>query len=275
LSSRSQDSPNGNPFDPRAGIRAFLALDTLVRLVVWAGSFTVATACVTALGHWPDVPLRNAALNDAWVWALAFVEWIALFNVAYVLILVAIRLPIPTPKEGAYSLHGDRAMSPQLVWSCLLATLTKARFDPPFPGFLVYQTASLPPLCWIVNRVLGPRTRSCNVTEPLLIDPHLIEIGRNVVIGYRALIAGHTQGRDGIVVKKTRIEDDVMIGGDALIYSGCRIKRGAIILGGAVVRPDTIVGEYEVWGGVPARKIKDLPPAAASGNGSPTRRLRE
>ena len=34
----------------------------------------------------------------------------------------------------------------------------------------------------------------------------------------------------------------------------------AIVGGGAIVRAFTTIGEYEVWAGVPAKKIKDLPP---------------
>jgi acetyltransferase-like isoleucine patch superfamily enzyme len=54
-------------------------------------------------------------------------------------------------------------------------------------------------------------------------------------------------------MKKTLIEDDVWIGNGAMILAGVRIGRGAVIAARAVVTKD--VPAYEIWGGVPARKI--------------------
>lgn len=54
---------------------------------------------------------------------------------------------------------------------------------------------------------------------------------------------------------RTIIEDDVWVGFGAVIIQGVRIGRGAIIAASSVVTRD--VPPYEIWGGVPARKIKD------------------
>jgi acetyltransferase-like isoleucine patch superfamily enzyme len=53
----------------------------------------------------------------------------------------------------------------------------------------------------------------------------------------------------------TVIEADVWIGYGAIIMAGIPIGRGAIVAAGAVVTQD--VPPYEIWGGVPARKIRD------------------
>ena len=50
------------------------------------------------------------------------------------------------------------------------------------------------------------------------------------------------------------IEDDVWIGINSVILPGVKIKRGTIIGANSVVTKST--GEYEVWGGAPAKKIK-------------------
>jgi len=247
-------------FDPRAGLRCFLALDAFVRLLLWAGAFSLSTAAMTALDAWPKEPVVGASLATAGRWAVRLVQWMALFNVAYVVLMLVGRLPIPTPREGRYSLAPGQKIDRQLIWACLLATLTKARYEAPFPAFLVYQMANLPPLCWVFTPLFGPRSRSCCITDALFMDPYLTHIGRNVTIGFGAIITAHTQGRDEVILKRTIIEDDVLIGGRACVYGGCHIRRGAVILGNAVVRPDTVVGENEVWGGVPAKKIKELPP---------------
>ena len=59
---------------------------------------------------------------------------------------------------------------------------------------------------------------------------------------------GFMQSKGGVV-----IEDDVWIGANSTILDGSRIGRGAIIAAGSVVMRN--VGEFEIWGGVPARLI--------------------
>ncbi len=51
------------------------------------------------------------------------------------------------------------------------------------------------------------------------------------------------------------IEEDVWCGANVTILKGVTIGKGSVIAAGAVVTKD--VGEYEIWGGVPAKKIKN------------------
>lgn len=51
------------------------------------------------------------------------------------------------------------------------------------------------------------------------------------------------------------IEKDVWCGANVTVLKGVTIGKGSVIAAGAVVTKN--VGEYEIWGGVPARKIKD------------------
>ena len=54
--------------------------------------------------------------------------------------------------------------------------------------------------------------------------------------------------------KQTIIGNDVWIGANATILDGISIGDGAIVGAGAVVTKD--IPPYEIWGGVPAKKIK-------------------
>jgi acetyltransferase-like isoleucine patch superfamily enzyme len=56
-------------------------------------------------------------------------------------------------------------------------------------------------------------------------------------------------------LKETVIESDVWVGAGVIIIAGVTIGRGAIIGAGAVVTKD--VSPFEIWGGVPARKLRD------------------
>ena len=59
----------------------------------------------------------------------------------------------------------------------------------------------------------------------------------------------------GCRYKSIELENDVWLGSGVKVLSGVRIHQGAIIAAGAVVNRD--IPAYEIWGGVPARKIKD------------------
>lgn len=51
------------------------------------------------------------------------------------------------------------------------------------------------------------------------------------------------------------INEDVWCGANVTILKGIHIGRGSVIAAGAVLTKN--VGEYEIWAGVPAKKIRD------------------
>jgi acetyltransferase-like isoleucine patch superfamily enzyme len=64
------------------------------------------------------------------------------------------------------------------------------------------------------------------------------------------------------------LEDDVWLGVNVVVLKGVTIGRGAVVAAGAVVTKS--IPPYEVWGGVPARRIAQRAAAAcAADNGSP------
>lgn len=71
-------------------------------------------------------------------------------------------------------------------------------------------------------------------------------IGNNVSIGHNAIVHGCT------------ILDNVLIGMGAIIMDDCVIESNSIIAAGAVVTKNTIVPSGTIYGGMPAKKIKDV-----------------
>ena len=92
-----------------------------------------------------------------------------------------------------------------------------------------------------------------------------IVIGDNTLIanGVTIVSANHGIKRDQLIVdqpwdaevKEVVIGNDVWIGANVTILPGASISDGSIIAAGAVVR--SAVPPNEIWGGVPARKLRD------------------
>jgi len=95
-----------------------------------------------------------------------------------------------------------------------------------------------------------------------------IKFGNYVLVasGVKIMPTNHAYGRRDTPIRHQgfagskggiEIEDDVWLGANAVILDGARIGRGAIIAAGSVV--GGTVPSYEIWGGVPAVKIRERP----------------
>ena len=80
-----------------------------------------------------------------------------------------------------------------------------------------------------------------------------VVIGRNATIGNNVTINQHVTIAEGNKLRKTIIEDDVMIGAGAVILNNSHIGKGAKIGANAVVLHD--VPDYATAVGNPARII--------------------
>jgi carbonic anhydrase/acetyltransferase-like protein (isoleucine patch superfamily) len=78
-------------------------------------------------------------------------------------------------------------------------------------------------------------------------------IGNRVSIGHNALVHGCT------------IHDNVLIGMGAIVMDDCIIESNSIIAAGAVVTQGTHVPSGTIYGGVPAKKLKDTPSTLIEG----------
>jgi len=81
-----------------------------------------------------------------------------------------------------------------------------------------------------------------------LYEKSVIEIGDNVSIGHNVVIHG------------AKICDNVLVGMGAIILDNAVIGENSIIAAGALVLAGTIVKPGSIWGGVPAKFIKEIEP---------------
>ena len=87
--------------------------------------------------------------------------------------------------------------------------------------------------------------RDCNVQDNATIHSNrssVATLGNGVTVGHNAIVHGAT------------IEDDVLVGANAVVIEGCRIGHDAVVAAGAVVVED--VAPNTVVAGCPARVIK-------------------
>ena len=71
-------------------------------------------------------------------------------------------------------------------------------------------------------------------------------IGDDVVVGHAAKL------------HSCRLEDGCLVGIGAVVLDGATVEAGAIVAAGAVVAPGKRVPAGEMWGGMPARKLRDV-----------------
>lgn len=111
-----------------------------------------------------------------------------------------------------------------------------------------------------------------------------IAIGSNVYVGHSTILYGHGGlvigndvliGPNVVVIPSSHqfalkelpirlqgehrigidIADDVWIGANVIIQDGCKLGKGCIVGSGSVLRAD--VPPYEIWAGVPAKKVAE------------------
>lgn len=78
-------------------------------------------------------------------------------------------------------------------------------------------------------------------------------IGNDVLVGHNAVVHGCT------------LEDGAFVGMGAVVLDGAVVEGGAMVAAGALVTPGKRVRAGELWGGNPAKKMRDLTPEQIAG----------
>ena len=105
-------------------------------------------------------------------------------------------------------------------------------------------------------------------------DVHEIRIGArtniqdNAVVHVTRNLSGTYIGDDvtvghGAILHACRIEDKCLIGMGAIILDEAVIETGAMVAAGALVPPRKVVKSGQLWGGSPAKYMRDLTPKEA------------
>lgn len=111
------------------------------------------------------------------------------------------------------------------------------------------------PFMRLLYQALGAKLGSNTYSQGLIHDPLFVQIGDNSTVGQSALIIPHRIEGNELAHQPIRIGDHVTVGANAVILPGVIIGNHATVATGAVVPKGTEIKDYEIWGGVPAKKI--------------------
>ncbi len=89
-------------------------------------------------------------------------------------------------------------------------------------------------------------------------EPPLISIGDDAILGQDCVVTAHVITSGHIILREIKIARGATVGINAVIMPGVEIGDGAVVASCSVVAMGTRIPAGELWGGVPARKIKDL-----------------
>jgi carbonic anhydrase/acetyltransferase-like protein (isoleucine patch superfamily) len=155
----------------------------------------------------------------------------------------------------------------------------------PFDGFwpTIHETAFIAPGCRIIGKVtigpeasiwyncvvrgdantitIGARTNiqdgsviHCDSPKPGRPDGFPTVIGDDVLIGHMAMVHGCV------------LEPGSFVGLGSIVMDGCRIATDGMLAAGAMLTPGKAIEARQLWGGRPARFMRELDDAAIAGN---------
>ncbi len=230
-----EDSGSGVPMILGDAVR--LAVDVFVH-----GLSLLAAAAVFSL-LW----FRESAWLKVAAFPAAYAAMVAAFGVL-VLLLCAV---IPKPRPGRYRLQGPEAV-PWIVGESMVLMVSRS-----FLGGYI-RDFSLPRYLYL--RLLGAKVCLNTVVggDALILDPWVLRAGPNVTIGSRSIIAGHTIEGGTLTVGQVTIARNATVGMHAILLPGAEIGPGSIVAAGAVLSKDCRIEAGEIWGGIPARRIRSV-----------------
>jgi hypothetical protein len=89
-------------------------------------------------------------------------------------------------------------------------------------------------------------------------EPPLVSMGDGAVLGQDSVVTAHAITSGRIILREVRIGQFATVGVNAVIMPGVEIGDGSVVAACSVVSTGTRIAPGELWGGIPARKIKEL-----------------
>tara|TARA_B110000444_G_scaffold259555_1_gene303668 strand:+ start:6954 stop:7751 length:798 start_codon:yes stop_codon:yes gene_type:complete len=88
-------------------------------------------------------------------------------------------------------------------------------------------------------------------------DPGMMRIEDNVVVGGAAVINGHIVEKGQLILSPITFKKGSLIGSRATIQPGVVVGEGSVVATNALVAKWKVIPDGEVWGGLPAKCIRE------------------
>lgn len=160
-----------------------------------------------------------------------------------VLILKVVNL-IHAPKEGIYR----RSLEDRDYFFWNIRNIIKK--------WPLYVLASNP-FPWFKNRFtlrfFGVSIGKKSICDNSWISSEFVSIGKNVIIGMNSSILSFGIEQDNFILKKVRIEDNVLIGAKCVLLPGTLIKQNASLSAHSYTNHNSVLEENSIYKGHPAK----------------------
>ena len=125
-----------------------------------------------------------------------------------------------------------------------------------YPVYKLINLFSLPPIKSFYLRLVGAKIgKNVFLAGEEWLDPCLLEIGDNSMIGGRAMILGHI-AEEKLILKKTKIGKNCLIGGETFIMPGVVIEDNVVLGAKSFVPKNARLKKGKVYAGIPAKELK-------------------
>ncbi|MCG5512180.1 DapH/DapD/GlmU-related protein [Ectothiorhodospira shaposhnikovii] len=161
------------------------------------------------------------------------------------LFLMFLRRLNPYP-EGVFSMD-----SHEFIYWKLSAVLTDLAEKVLRPFNTVFTQA-------LIYKILGAEVGKSPAFAGTIRDFPLISLGDFCTVGQNSVITAHIISGNKIVLKRIAIGERAVVGINCVVMPGVTMGAGAVLAPGAVATTGTNIPAGELWGGIPARKIKSL-----------------
>ena len=125
-----------------------------------------------------------------------------------------------------------------------------------YPVYRLLNFIISPPLKVLYLKLIGAKIGK-NVflaLDDIIFDPCLIEIEDNTIIGSKSMILGHI-GEDKLILKRTKIGKNCIIGTQSLIMPGVIIEDNVILGAKSFVPKNMVLKNGKRYAGIPVKRI--------------------
>lgn len=128
-----------------------------------------------------------------------------------------------------------------------------------YPVYRFLNIIVYPPIKSFYLRLIGAKIgRGVFLSlDEIIFDPCLIEIGDKTMIGSKAMILAHI-GENKLILKKTKIGKNCIVGTEALIMPGVIVEDNVVIGAKSFIPKNAILKKGKIYAGVPVKEVKPL-----------------